>query len=702
MRTLLILLLAASSVGARAQDLEPLPPEQAFRVTAVAADDGVRLDWDLESGYYLYRKRFAFQTDTAGMELGEPLYPQGETHEDEFFGKSEVYRGQFSILIPVERTALSGDTLDLSIRSQGCADLGLCYPPQTWSRSVSLPRADAESDTGGLLSLIASGPNSGDQEFLPADEAFRFTAETVSRGWVELNWQIADGYYLYKHSLEFSALGLNQSVGQAVIPAGEPKEDEFFGRTEVFHRELSVRLPVQVPAGEALQLKVGYQGCAEGGICYPPIAREVQLNMSDVPAAAPEQGPGPVSEQDRLASLIRDGALPWVALTFFGFGLLLAFTPCVLPMVPILSSIIVGQGAGMNVRRAFSLSLTFVLAMALTYTFAGVVVALLGQNLQAAFQHPAVLIVFSGIFVALALAMFGFYEFQMPAALQTRLTEASQKQAGGTLIVIGQSGDAVRGGAALFALSLGMGAPLLAFGASAGKLLPRAGPWMDAVKQFFGLLLLGVAIWMIERIVPAAVAMVLWGLLMLLAGALVGGFGWKAGRHRPAGSWRRVAGAAALAYGVAILIGSATGATSPVRPLGALTGSDAERVSLDFRRVKTTADLDRELAAAARDGRLTMLDFYADWCVDCRKMDRYTFTDPGVVDALSGFVLLQADVTVNDAEDQALLKRFGIFGPPTIAFFDTHGDELGGFRQVGFATAPEFLAHVQRLEDQPR
>jgi len=724
MRTLLFFLtLAWAAVGARAQDLEPLPPEQAFRVTAVAEGEGVRLDWDLEPGYYLYRKRFAFQTESAGMQLGEPQFPQGETHEDEFFGKSEVYRGRFSIRIPVERTVSAGHDLELSIRSQGCADFGLCYPPQNWIRSVSLP-SPAAPDQGGLLSLIASAPGSGDGEFLPADEAFRFTAETVSRGWVELNWQIADGYYLYKHSLEFLAQGDGQSVGRAVIPAGEPKEDEFFGQTEVFHRELSVRLPVQVPDGQPLELQVGYQGCAEGGICYPPIKQQVRLDMSGAPPETSEPTSAPVSEQDRLAGLIRDGALPWVALTFFGFGLLLAFTPCVLPMVPILSSIIVGQGPAMDVRRAFSLSLTFVLAMALTYTFAGVVVALLGQNLQAAFQHPAVLIVFSTIFVALALAMFGLYEFQMPAALQTRLTEVSQKQAGGTLIgagvmgvlsalivgpcvaaplaaaliVIGQSGDALRGGSALFALSLGMGAPLLAFGASAGKLLPRAGPWMEAVKKFFGLLLLGVAIWMIERIVPAAVAMALWGLLVLLAGILIGGLGWRAATRSPPGPGRRICGLAVLIYGLAVLVGAATGATSPMRPLDGISGAAGERASLDFRKVKTTADLDRELAAAARDGRLAMLDFYADWCVDCRKMDRYTFTDPGVVGALDGFVLIKADVTANDDEDQALLRRFGIFGPPTIAFFGTDGKELGGFRQVGFAPAPEFMAHVERLK----
>jgi len=478
------------------------------------------------------------------------------------------------------------------------------------------------------------------------------------------------------------------------------------------------RLPASADNDGMLALEARYQGCAEDGICYPPMRQQINLSLSDAPAAA-DSMTEPVSEQDRLAGLIRDGALPWVALTFFGFGLLLAFTPCVLPMVPILSSIIVGQGPSLGVRRAFGLSLAFVLAMSLTYTVAGVVVALLGQNLQAAFQHPLILIGFSAIFVALALAMFGVYEFQMPAALQTRLTAASQKQASGTLtgagvmgvlsalivgpcvaaplaaalIVIGQSGDALRGGSALFALSLGMGTPLLAFGASAGKLLPKAGPWMEAVKKFFGILLLGVAVWMIERIVPAAAALVLWGLLALGTGLLLGALRW--GPASPGKRWPRFAGVAVMLYGAAILVGAATGASSPLRPLEGIGRTAEQAVGLDFTYVKTVVDLDRELAAASAAGQTAMLDFYADWCVDCKKMERYTFGEPAVVAALEGVRLLKADVTANDADDQALLKRFGIFGPPTIAFFGTDGEERRAYRQVGFAPAPEFATHVQ-------
>jgi thiol:disulfide interchange protein DsbD len=722
MRILLTLFLLFSA-GLGAQEPDLLPPEEAFRFELSADREAIRLDMDVADGYYLYRKRFGFESLTPGVRLGEPVFPDGEIHEDEFFGEMEIYRHRFAITIPYTLTGAAPGSLELQVRLQGCADLGLCYPPQKWSRTTELPRQE-EATATNLLKLLGQ-QTAGDDEFLPPDEAFRFTAEVVNRGWVELNWQIADGYYLYRHRLMFEATGENQSVGEPVIPAGKRKTDEFFGEVEVYYRELAVRLPVDVPEGATLTLNVGYQGCAEDGICYPPMTRPVTLDMAGAAAigtGAMDDLP-PVSEQDRLAGLIRDGALPWVAAMFFGFGVLLAFTPCVLPMVPILSSIIVGQGRRISVGRAFSLSLVFVLAMSLTYTIAGVVVALLGKNLQAAFQHPLILIGFSAIFVALALAMFGMYELQMPSAMQSRLTEVSQRQQGGTLIgagvmgvlsalivgpcvaaplaaaliVIGQSGDAVRGGVALFALSLGMGTPLLAFGASAGKLLPRAGPWMEAIKKGFGVLLLGMAIWMIERIVPPAVTLVLWALLMIMTGVFMGALESLQAGAPASRRWGKGLGLVAMLYGVLLIVGAASGGTDPLRPLAGLTGSSEHSVKADFRMIKTVADLEREVAAAAAEGRTAMLDFYADWCVDCKKMERYTFNEPAVVAAFEGMVLLKADVTANDDADQALLNYFGIFGPPTIAFFGTDGVEDRGFRQVGFAPADDFAEHVLRF-----
>lgn len=711
--------------AAWAADPEPLPVEQAFRYQAEADGDRLRLNWDVEDGYYLYRKRFGFSSTTPGISLGEPVYPEGEIHEDEFFGESVVFRDRFVIDIPVSRETGAPDRVAVQIKSQGCADFGLCYPPQTWVAQVALPAASAGGSGGSaLLDLIQRDSAYG--EFLPPDEAFRLSVNPVSRDWVELNWQIEPGYYLYRHSLKFRATGPGQSAGEALIPDGKKKTDEFFGDVETYYGALSVRLPVAARDRGPLQLEVSYQGCAEDGICYPPIRKDLTVDMSDSQGAFDGTGSEPVSEQDRLAALIRDGALPWVMATFFGFGLLLAFTPCVLPMVPILSSIIVGQGSSLSTARAFSLSLTFVLAMALTYTAAGVIVAMLGQNLQAAFQHPLILSAFAAIFVALALAMFGVYELQVPAALQSRLSEISQRQEGGTLvgagvmgflsalivgpcvaaplaaalIVIGQSGDAARGGLTLFAMSLGMGTPLLAFGVSAGKLLPRAGPWMNAIKAGFGVLLLGVAIWMLERILPPPVTLGLWGVLLVGTGVLLmralRGPGTTTGAVR---SLARIGALAALIYGGVMVVGAAAGGHDPLRPLQGLGGGE-EIASLDFRLIKSSGDLDQALAEAASDGRMAMLDFYADWCVDCKKMERYTFSEPAVSEALQGMLLIKADVTANDALDRELLNRFGIFGPPTIAFFDTSGRELRAFRQVGFAPADEFSVHIQRFRDQ--
>ena len=719
--SILILVLTALPANA-ASDEDLLRVEQAFTFDVLADDNDIIVKWRAEPGYYLYKKRFGFGSLDDSVRLGEPGYPEGEIHEDEFFGKSEIYREDFEVRIPYTRDPGSGNTAKLELKLQGCADIGLCYPPQTWTASVDLP-AESEAATGpNLLEALKNRNDVGSDEFLPVDQAFSFTATTINSGWVELGWQIAIGYYLYRDHLGFEATGPGQTVGEPVLPDGKKKHDEYFGDSEVYYDELILRLPVQSSSG-SLDLKVSYQGCAEDGICYPPTTKSVSLDLTTSGVASSgSRGSGAISEEDRLASLISGGSLAWVMAAFFGFGILLAFTPCVLPMVPILSSIIVGHGEKITTTRALSLSLAYVIAMSLTYTVAGVAAALLGQNLQAAFQHPAILISFSAVFVALSMSMFGFYELQIPASWQTRLTSSSQKQKGGTLlgagvmgllsalivgpcvaapltaalIVIGQTGDALRGGLALFALSMGMGAPLIAFGASAGRLLPKAGPWMNAVKAGFGVLLLGVAIWMLERIIPPAMTLALWAALLIGTGVFMGAMT-SLGDNPPASrKLAKATGLLAVVYGVILLLGAASGGSDPLRPLaGGLLGGE-QQPGLSFKRIKTSADLDRELKLAGTDGRLTMLDFYADWCVSCKEMERSTFHDPAVLDALDGAVLLQADVTANDADDQALLKRFGIFGPPTIAFFDLQGVEMRGYRQVGYASADEFAELVHR------
>jgi thiol:disulfide interchange protein DsbD len=449
------------------------------------------------------------------------------------------------------------------------------------------------------------------------------------------------------------------------------------------------------------------------------------------PATAPQ---AMRSEQDLLADRIRDGNLLAVLAAFFGFGLLLAFTPCVLPMVPILSGIIVGAGQGRPVSRgrAFSLSLAYVLGMALTYTIAGAVFAAAGQQAQAFFQKPWMIALFAALFVWLALGMFGLFNLQVPSWLQERLSRLSNQQRQGTLVgtaimgalsslivtacvapplvaslaVIGQSGDVFRGGAALFALSLGMGAPLLVVGASAGALLPRAGAWMDTVKQVFGVMLLGVAIWMLGRILPGPVTLALWAAL-----AFVTGYWLLMPFNRDAADGatvvRRGLGALAMVYGVLMLVGALSGRSDPLQPLagthvGGPAGTAASNANgmsahgIEFVRIKSAADLDREISAANAAGKTVLLDFYADWCVSCKEMEKYTFPHADVQAALQGAVKLQADVTANDEVDQALMRRFGILGPPSILFFGRDGIEKPDYRVVGFKPAEDFAPHIRQ------
>ncbi|MGH8494948.1 MAG: protein-disulfide reductase DsbD [Gammaproteobacteria bacterium] len=747
-------LAALSFPGGRAFALGPadiLPPEQAYPYTVTATGDAVEVSWDIEPGYYLYRERMSFASATPGIELGEPVMPAGEIHEDEFFGRMEIYRGPTAIRIPFSARDGAPDSLSLEIRSQGCADLGVCYPPQNWIADVRLPSSPARAagglfdrprSTSGALSNPVAGEAAGplgdlagnalaESGFLPPEEAFRFVVDAAGPNLLTVQWQIAEGYYLYRDKFAFEAENAAIQLGNPELPPGEPKHDEYFGDTEVYYDTVTANIPFARASPEAAEvtLLASYQGCAEDGICYPPIsgARTVQLaalDPGDIAAATALIGDSPggtVSEQDRLAGIIGQANLLVMLGVFFVTGLGLAFTPCVLPMIPILSGIIAGQGNSVTPARAFGLSVTYVLGMALTYTVAGALFAAAGQQVQAVFQQPWIIATFSALFVLLALSMFGFYELQMPAAIQSRIAALSNRQKGGTwigaaimgalsalivtacvvpalvaaLAVIGQSGDVARGASALFALSLGMGAPLIVFGTSAGKLLPKAGPWMDTVKAAFGVLMLGLAIWIASRILPGPVTLLLWAGLVFVAGVF---FGAVEPLPPGAGGGRKLIkglGLAALVYGAVLLVGAASGGADPLRPLASLGTTQAAKEGLEFKRVKTVADFERELAAAGAAGETVMLDFYADWCVSCKEMEKYTFTDDRVQRALAGTRLLQADVTANDEADQALLHRFGIYGPPTIAFFGRDGRERVNYRLIGFMDADDFHEHVQ-------
>jgi len=586
----------------------------------------------------------------------------------------------------------------------------------------------AAAPSRGLSSVLGSVKTTGD-DFLPVDQAFRFDALSGGSDQVVLNWEIAEGYYLYRARIKVATQSAAAQLGAPQFPPGQFKTDEYFGRQEIYHHELRVTVPVARAArgAFALPLQVTYQGCAEKGLCYPPTTKSVSVTLSGGAGggsaghgAAPGDAVLGTSEQSRFAQLLTGNFFLMVG-GFYLAGLLLAFTPCVLPMVPILSGIIAGGGASLTAGRAFALSLTYVLGMALTYTAAGIVGAAMGREVQALFQQWWVLALFAAVFVAMALSMFGLYTVQMPVAIQTRIANVSNRQSAGTfggvaimgalsalivttcvgpalvaaLLVISETGQIARGGAALFAMSIGMGTPLLIVGASAGKLLPKAGAWMDFVKKLFGVMMLAVAAWMLARIVPDRAALLLWAVPALTLAWLL----WFELKTRSGARWAlRVAGLAVGLYGVALAAGSALGGKDPLAPIPALAHQSRE---LPFRTIRTVADLEREVRAASGAKQGVLLDFSADWCTSCKEMERYTFTDPGVQSALAQASLLRADVTADNADDQALLRHFGIIGPPTIAFYGPDGKERSQYRVVGYMKADAFAARARAALQPP-
>ncbi|HRP96360.1 MAG TPA: protein-disulfide reductase DsbD [Rhodocyclaceae bacterium] len=569
------------------------------------------------------------------------------------------------------------------------------------------------------------------------EKAFVFSARALDARTVEATFEIRKDYYLYESKLGFSAAPESVVLGNADIPPGKMYRDEFFGDTAIHRGTLKILIPVSAPAEVTrFTLTATSQGCWDGGICYPPMAQTADIDLTaspdagtgslldrvlgggsgggttaDVRTAAPPSGG---DESGRIAGLLRDAGPLLVLASFFGFGLLLAFTPCTFPMIPILSGIIVGHGQHISHGRAFVLSLAYVLGMAVTYALAGVAAGLSGTMLTAALQNVWVLGSFALVFVALSLSMFGFYELQLPSTLQSRLSDTASHQKGGSLgsvavmgvlsalivgpcvaaplagalLYIAQTGDAVLGGAALFAMALGMGAPLIAVGVGSRSILPRVGPWMEGVKKAFGVMLLALAVWMLSPVVPALFTMLAWAALLVFSGIFL-----RALDPLPqqAKGWQRFwksAGVVMVIFGAAILIGALAGSRDPLQPLAVLrTEGGAAAAQPRFDRVASVAELDARLASTDRP---VMLDFYADWCVSCKEMERFTFSDPEVARRMERMLLLKADVTANNADDKALLQRFGLFGPPGIIFFGPNGQERDDIRVVGFMRAEPF------------
>ncbi len=670
-----------------------LPPEQAFKLSAAAVStDKVQLTWEIVDGYHLYRDKFKFESKTESIKLGRIDMPAGLIEHDAVFGEVELYRGVVKVDVPLENPK-NESLIKLFVRYQGCADIGVCYPPQKVVLEVPLPAKPAAVSSNPFKKLTQGfkslAPEIFNKELLPPEQAFQFFATVKDAHTLNVSWLPADGYYLYKNKMALSLEPTSQTaLGSYALPAGEAHSDPEFGEVEVYRQEVSADIPLLRSSliAETITLVAKYQGCADRGVCYPPMHTKVTLALPEGPSlSAIEPPPAAVSEQDRIADSLMQDSLPVTLLTFFGFGLLLAFTPCIFPMIPILSGIIVGQGDGITTRKAFLLSLCYVLASAAMYTLFGMLAALFGSNLQAAFQEPWVIALFSALFVVLALSMFGFYSLELPASLQSKLLSTSGKHRDGSylgaglmgalsslvvgpcvaaplaaaLIYIGQTGDALLGGSALFVMGLGMGLPLLVLGASAGKLLPKSGAWLNSTKTVFGVIMLAVAVWMLSRIVPAAATMLLSALLLITPAIFLSALD---PLPADASGWRKLwkgLGIIMLVFGLLQLIGLSAGNRDLLQPLKGLAvgGAAQAKPGLVFERVRTVAELEAKIKQADAGGKKVMLDFYADWCVSCKEMEVYTFTDPEVKRQLANFVLLQADVTANNQDDTALLKR---------------------------------------------
>ena len=597
--------------------------------------------------------------------------------------------------------------------------------------------ASANTFSDGIDNIFGKLTEAKHPEFLDPEEAFIVSAKAVSENVIKVQWQIADGYYLYKDKFQFSLQGNDLTITNVKLPEGKLKNDPDFGSVWVNYHDVDALLTIQrkEDAASTAELLVNYQGCKEDVLCYPPISKTLPINL--IASAVAETTTGAdgsaasksktrqFSEQDVITEHLSDDSVLKNILIFFGFGLLLALTPCVFPMIPILSGIIIGQGSNMTSLRSFYISLIYVIAMASTYAVLGVIAGSFELNLQAASQNGWVITAFSAVFVFLAFSMFGFYELQLPSSWHSKHSHASGKLGGtlpgvavmgvlsaiivgpciapplaGALLYISQTSDAVLGGMVLFAMGMGMGVPLIVIGTSEGKLLPKTGVWMESIKHIFGVLMLGVAVWFMERVLPGSLALALWSLLFIVTAIYMGALDRSERQSRWQGLWRGL-GLAMLAYGLILMVGAASGGNNMFEPLQGLLNKDqagdVRSSTLSFQTIKGVDGLQSVLDQATNEDKYVMLDFYADWCITCKEMEHEAFSDSRVHQMLSNVILLQADVTENDELDKALLKKFSLYGPPAILFFNKEGVEEKSHRLVGFLKTEDFLKHVNEV-----
>lgn len=714
-----------------AQD-ELLEPDKAFAMSTRVVDaNTLEASWKIAKGYYMYQDKFKFEVVSGDLSLGKPVYPKGKKKNDKFFGDIIIYEKQVAIPLPVKRTNSLAFTATLKITGQGCNDpVGVCYPPITKTVKFEVPAAPAKASISSLKDLNAAlAPDDDLQEFLEPDQAFQVSA-TNSNGKMLIDFIVAPGYYLYHDKIKFSLKdGGGAKIKKFDLPKGKIKDDPYFGKIQTHDKSFQAQVFITGAAADAAMLQVEYQGCAEKGICYPPAKKNFPVTGGTASDSNASSGSTDSSSDNKTYIQAILGA--------FIIGLLLTFTPCVLPMIPILSSIIVGQsGEQVSKFKGGFLASIYVLGTSVTYTAAGIVAGRSGEQLQAYFQNVWAIGIFSGILALLALSMFGFYEIQMPSFITSRLHKHSEKTKGGSVVgvffmgtisalIVGAcvspllisalavaiaSKDPTLGGLIMFSMAMGMGVILIGLGFGAGYLLPKAGMWMDRVKHFFGVLLLGVAIYLLG-VLPDVPVLLLWAALLIITSVY---FGATQPIPETATGWRyfwKGFGIILLLWGVLALIGGFSGNRDIMRPinLSAINtmpaGSNnagavhAETEAHVFAKVKSMADLDARLAEAKAQGKPVMLDYFATWCTDCVRMEKTTFADPRVRKIMtSRFVALQADVTdPNDPESKAIKKRFGVFGPPALLFFDANGNEMKELNFYGYKNTEEFLELLDKI-----
>lgn len=744
---------------------ELLEPDKAFSLTTRVVDaNTLEASWKIAPGYYMYRDKFKFEVLDEEISLKPPVLPPGKKKSDPLFGTVETYTKSVRVQLPIERNNTSATATQLKITAQGCNEpVGVCYPPLIKQISFNLPamttltpkiplaKVNSLKDFAKTIDTEAM-----QQEVIDPEQAFILHVEPRGGDALQAHFDIADCCYLYRDKTRFeltqadgNPLPPGIKLGAYTLPPGEVKTDEFIGKTEVYHNGFDVRLLLEGLRDQPipLALKVTYQGCSEKGvaICYPPTTKKFSVVPSSsgslVVTAAGDRLRASVADTDQVGQEHprRDtGKFILAIVAAFGTGLLLTFTPCVLPMIPILSSIIVGQGDEKITKlKGGLLSSSYVLGTAVTYTIGGALAGATGKQLQAYFQNIWAIGTFSVIFVLLALSMFGFYELQMPGFIQSRLHSRTQRLKGGSLIgvfllglvsalIVGAcvspllisalgvaiaSHDPILGAAIMFSMALGMGAILIAIGIGAGFLLPRAGVWMDQVKQIFGVLLLAVAIYLLG-LLPEVPVLFLWAAFFMIIGVYLG-----ATQSLPPGvsGWRYLwkgIGTFLFVWGVLALLGALNGNRDILNPLplamtgGGITVSTPTGVGTAnvaqplFERVQNLGELEGRLNEARASGRPVILDYYATWCTDCVRMEKTTFADATVRAELRNkrYVLLQADVTdPNNPDSEALKQRFGVYGPPAMLFFSANGEELRNMRTYGYKSVSEFLAMLRKI-----